>query len=454
MGAAARERCLARFEIGVVGAQWAELFGELAARLHRGDGSRQRSARPLTPSGVPNEGAAGDGMTTSADGPVGVLMLTKGLGRGGTERLLVDAVRHLDPARYRVEVAYLLPWKDALVDEIRDAGVPVHCLDAPHPTSVAWLGRLRQLVRAHDIAIVHTHMPSPAVAARLALRRPAGRRSSTPSTTCGAATGRLTRWANRLTYGRNRAVIAVSDGVAASIRSRVPVDVVLHGVEADRAPPRRDRPSVGAGVARPRRRRAGDRHGRQLHRQEGPRHAAAGGRRRAASRSRPCASCWSGRARSRPSCAGTVATLGLGRTWSSPARAATCPELLPAFDVFALSSRFEGLPIALLEAMATGLAVRRDHGRRDPRGGHRRARRACSSSRATRSPWPTRSSPCSTTPRRRERARPQRRRRAADFEVDRRGPPASSGSTTRRSGDAEHAPASSGAGDVARRGCS
>ena len=30
-------------------------------------------------------------------------------------------------------------------------------------------------------------------------------------------------------------------------------------------------------------------------------------------------------------------------------------DLLPAFDVFALSSEFEGLPIAMLEAMASGV---------------------------------------------------------------------------------------------------
>ncbi len=50
-----------------------------------------------------------------------------------------------------------------------------------------------------------------------------------------------------------------------------------------------------------------------------------------------------------------VTSLGLDATVVFAGSRGDVPELLPAFDVFALSSRFEGLPIALLEAMATGL---------------------------------------------------------------------------------------------------
>jgi len=285
---------------------------------------------------------------------VGVLMLTKGLGRGGTERLLVDAVRHLDRSRYRVEVAYLLPWKDALVEEVREAGIPVHCLHAPHSTSVAWLGRLRRLVRAHDIAIVHTHMPSAAVAARVALatRRPVI--IHTEHNLWGRYRP-LTRWANRLTYRRNRAVIAVSDGVASSIKSRVPVDVVLHGVELHRA--RFDssarghaRASLGLEAGESVIGTVGNFTAKKDHvtllrataivREQLP----------------AVRLVLVGSGPLETELRETVATLGLEANVLLAGSRGDVPEILPAFDVFALSSRFEGLPIALLEAMATGLA--------------------------------------------------------------------------------------------------
>ena len=68
-----------------------------------------------------------------------VLWLTKGLGRGGAERLLASCARHVSPA-YAVEVAYVLPWKDALVPELTAAGVPVHHVVLERPFRLSGAG--------------------------------------------------------------------------------------------------------------------------------------------------------------------------------------------------------------------------------------------------------------------------------------------------------------------------
>jgi len=283
-----------------------------------------------------------------------VLMLTKGLGRGGTERLLCGTVRLLDRDAYDVEVAYLLPWKDALVGEIESAGVPVHCLDGPRATSVAWLRRLRGLVRERDFDVVHTHMPLPAVAARLALP---GRRPAFVHTEHNVW-GRYrpaTRWANRATYGRNAAAVAVSAAVASSVRAPRPVpEVVLHGLDApagsadpatatDSEAARRvlglplDEPVIGT-VGNFTAKKDQATLVRALARIPGARLVLVG----TGPRERDLRN--------------LVADQGLADRVTFVGSRDDVAALLPAFDVFALSSRFEGLPIALLEAMAAGRA--------------------------------------------------------------------------------------------------
>ena len=280
--------------------------------------------------------------------PAGVLMLAKGLGRGGTERLLCGTVGLLDPARYRVEVAYLLPWKDALVPEVTAAGVPVHCLDAPRATSVAWLGRLRRLVRERDIALVHTHMPAPAVAARLALRGRAPAFVHTEHNLWDRYRP-ATRWANRVTYGRNAAVIAVSEAVARSVGGARPQpEVVVHGVEAAMGPPG-DPAEARARLGLP-----GD----------GPVVGTVGNftaKKDHATLVRALALLPDdvhlvlvGLGPLEADLRAQVAREGLVDRVTFAGSRDDVATLLPAFDVFALSSRYEGLPIALLEAMAAG----------------------------------------------------------------------------------------------------
>lgn len=142
-----------------------------------------------------------------------ILVVIKGLGRGGAEQLLVNAAAVRDPMLHDYMVAYVLPHKSALVGELEALGIPVVCLGA---SSRAWPLELRHLVRGQGIDLVHVHSPVPAVAGRVTLPR----RLPIVYTEHNVWTrySRLTRWANAATYGRNTHVFAVSDEVRRSIR--------------------------------------------------------------------------------------------------------------------------------------------------------------------------------------------------------------------------------------------
>lgn len=165
-----------------------------------------------------------------------VLLLIKGLGRGGAEQILASAAPHLDRTRFDYEVAYLLPWKDALVKDLEDADVPAHCLDGSR--GVAWVGRMRRLVSERRFDLVHAHSPVAASAARVALAA-GGPPIVYTEHNVWERYHQATYWGNMLTFARNRHVFAVSDHVRDSIHyptglgrlAMPPMETLYHGID-------------------------------------------------------------------------------------------------------------------------------------------------------------------------------------------------------------------------------
>lgn len=174
----------------------------------------------------------------AATGPIRVLWLVKGLGAGGTERLLVEHARASTDDDVAYEVAYVLSWKQHLVDSLEELGVRTRSLRVRSELDPRWVLRLARLLHHERYEVVHAHSPMVASVARILVRAlPRARRPTFVYTEHNRwpSYRRVTRLANQLTYGLNDAVFAVSADVRGSIsaRRRSRVEVVVHGVDVD-----------------------------------------------------------------------------------------------------------------------------------------------------------------------------------------------------------------------------
>ncbi|CAN5743657.1 N/A [soil metagenome] len=245
--------------------------------------------------------------------------------------------------------------------EIEAHDVPVHCLGGGAALDLRWVGALRRLVTDRGFDLVHTHGPHPALGARLAL----GGRGPVLVHTEHNVWPRYRpaiRWANALTYHRNSRVLAVSQGVADSVhpprllRRAVPaVEVLVHGIDLgtvrrDPATRSRARAALGFGADELVVGTVGNLTAKKDHRT-----LLAAVERLAVSEPRVRlvvvgSGPLDGEVRAE------AARRGLADRVQFTGSRADVAELLTAFDAYALSSRYEGLSIGLLEAMATGLA--------------------------------------------------------------------------------------------------
>ncbi len=274
--------------------------------------------------------------------------------------LLPEALRLADRDRHVFGYGYFLPWKDMLAGALREQHAEVTCFEARNNVAILLAaGRVARHLRKWRADILHCHLPISGAAGRVA-----GRLARLPVVYTEHNTmhryNPVTRRINLMTWRWQERVIAVSSDVAESIRahtrSRVPIDVILNGVDVDRF----DRARVGALAIR-----------RELAIPE----AAPVVGTVAVFREQKRLGHWLEAARlvheeqpgthflivgdgpQRRNLHEQARELGLGAAvhW-----AGLCKDVRPymaAMDVYAMSSAFEGLPVALLEAMAMRCAA-------------------------------------------------------------------------------------------------
>lgn len=279
------------------------------------------------------------------------------LPRDGAEVLLLDLVRRRD-ARMRYSVLCLVRG-GPLVEEFERAGVPVVVFGRRGAVDPRMLWRLVRWLRREHATVVHTHLFTADSYGRLAARLAGvGAVFSTVHNSVGPP-GRLRKLANRVLARLSDSVIGCGDEIAAALESQgVPAQRILsipNGIDLQRF-----QGAQGAGV----REEFGVQAGRVVLGMVGRLHVQKGhevlleclaGMSETQRRAVACLVIGVGeleqRLRSR------VEQLGLEDVVTFTGSRTDVPRLVAALDVFVMPSLWEGLPIALLEAMASGRAV-------------------------------------------------------------------------------------------------
>ena len=286
-----------------------------------------------------------------------VLLLIKGLSRGGAEQLLLSSIPYHDSSRFEYLVAYVVALKNSIAGELESAGMRVVSL--ADGGRGGWIRRLRNLVQTERIDLIHSHLPYSSLGARIGLPRNTVKHVYTEHAVWELY-HRATYWANMLTLNRVDHVFAVSQHVRLSMRypkvlrflPMAPVETLYHGIDFSALDswntPDGIRAEFGIGPQAPligSVSNFGPKKGQEYLLQAIPH----------VRRENPgLRAILVGQGRFEPEMRRLSSSLGLDDAVIFTGYRPDAPRIASAFDVFVLPSVNEGLSIALIEAMAQG----------------------------------------------------------------------------------------------------
>ncbi|WP_158227100.1 glycosyltransferase [Mangrovitalea sediminis] len=290
-----------------------------------------------------------------SDKPARVLHVITTLPVGGAERVILNTVSLLDPTRFESVVCCIMQ-EGELAEEVRQRGVKVVSLDLM--SSGGWDSKvvpaLTQLIREEAIDLVHSHLYHANLYGRIAAYR-----CGIPSVVTIHNTYVRTKWHRRLLnwyWGRRTAaLIAVSDDIKRDVVrwDHVPeslVQVIPNGISIERVQSilsvaeARERLDIDAGtpvlVAVGR-----------LEEQKGHKYLLSALPELAQKGYRPVCLIV-GEGRERASLTAQAEALGVASQVRLMGTRSDVSDILRAADVFVMPSLWEGLSLALLDAMA------------------------------------------------------------------------------------------------------
>ena len=168
-----------------------------------------------------------------------VLHIIKSLGRGGAEMLLPESLGLHNQDQFEFYYLYFLPWKDQMVESIEQKGGKVTCFASKNNLSILLkIWRTIRFVKQNNIQLIHSHLPWAGILARIV-----GQIIKVPVIYTEHNKQERYHWItqkmNLCTMGMLTEVIAVSSDVAGSIHRnkpdlRVSVRTIANGVNVNK----------------------------------------------------------------------------------------------------------------------------------------------------------------------------------------------------------------------------